>query len=143
MQIGSINNTPSFGKVIIEKGSKTKNQKKLIKKILKNPLLTKKLVNDLEMLGTDIYIKPSADGETVGIKLLTDIDFFGRKVIPYEGRYNTQLKTTINPNLNGELYANIAISNFLKRAGELDFGSDKNIELVKKAMQDPNNSENL
>ena len=143
MQIGSINNTPSFGKVIIEKGSKTKNQKKIIKKILKNPLLTKKLVNDLEMLGTDIYIKPSADGETVGIKLLTDIDFFGRKVIPYEGRYNTQLKTTINPNLNGELYANIAISNFLKRAGELDFGSDKNIELVKKAMQDPNNSENL
>ena len=143
MQIGSINNTPSFGKVIIEKGAKTKNQKKIIKKILKNPLLTKKLVNDLEMLGTDIYIKPSADGETVGIKLLTDIDFFGRKVIPYEGRYNTQLKTTINPNLNGELYANIAISNFLKRAGELDFGSDKNIELVKKAMQDPNNSENL
>ena len=143
MQIGSINNTPSFGKVIIEKGSKTKNQKKIIKKILKNPLLTKKLVNDLELLGTDIYIKPSADGETVGIKLLTDIDFFGRKVIPYEGRYNTQLKTTINPNLNGELYANIAISNFLKRAGELDFGSDKNIELVKKAMQDPNNSENL
>ena len=143
MKIGSINNTPSFGKVIIEKGAKTKGQKKIIKRILKDKYLTDKLVKDLENLNTDIYIKPDADGVSVGIKLLTDIDYFGRKVVPYEGRYNTQLKTTINPNRSGELYANIAISNFLKRAGELDFGSDKNIELIKKAMQNPNISEKL
>ena len=143
MKINAINSSPSFGKVIIEKGRQTKAQKKIIKRILKDPQMTKKLVRDLEKLNTDIYIKPNADGVAVGIKLLTDIEFFGAKVIPYEGRYNTKMRTSINPNISGELYANIAISNFLKRAGELDFGSDKNLKLIEKAMQNPKNSENL
>ena len=147
MKIGAINNR-SFGAVFIEQEGnsievtkknykkKLKNfdispvQKKTIKNIFKNPGFTEKLVKDLENLSTDIYISPKRYSDTVGIKLYTDIDWFGEKIIPYDGRYTSKMETFINPTFQGEFISNLATTNFFQRAKDMDFGSDKNLKII-------------
>ena len=151
MKIGAINNR-SFGAIYIEQEGKLtevtkkdyikklKNfdispvQKKTIKSIFKNPGFTEELVKDLENLSTDIYISPKKYSDTVNVKLYTDIDWFGKKIIPYDGRYTSKMETFINPNWQGEFISELAITNFFQRAKDMDFGSDKNLKVINEAI---------
>ena len=51
-----------------------------------------------------------------------------KKFIPYDGRYNTKMETFINKEFQRDFIINLKLSNFLKRAKEIDLGSDKNIK---------------
>ena len=45
--------------------------------------------------------------------------------------------TILNPEKRGEFITDLAISNFFKRANDLDSSSDKNIALVNSVIHDP------
>ena len=137
MKINTLKNNPSFGKLYIDKGSKnpTKMQEKTIKYILNNPAFSYKLIKDLEKINTDFYITARPCSNEVSLKLYTNMDWFGEKFIPYDGRYNTKMETYINPEFQGYLLSHLKINNFLKRAKEIDLGSDKNMQIKNSILQ--------
>ena len=130
MNINSVNSKLSFKAIIIDNYGKkpTKLQKQTIKRILNHPDLNKKLVKDLEKINTDIYIETRPYSNEVALKLYTDLNWFGKKFIPYDGRYNTKMETFINKEFQRDFIINLKLSNFLKRAKEIDLESDKNIK---------------
>ena len=140
MKLNAINNSPSFGKIVIEDGKQTRTQKKIIKRILKDRNLTSELVENLEKSNTDIYIKPNANGDSVDLRLYTDIDFFGIRVTPY-CKLNHQMKATFNPSYQSEFNINVGISNFFERASKMNLHSDKNVALVNAALANPKDAD--
>ena len=133
MKTNQINNNLSFGalKFDFTDSAPTRKQMKVVNKIIKNPNLSRKLIKDLEKMNTDIYISTRKGSEDVALRLCTDLNWFGWKMIPF-GKYNTRMETFINPDFNDELTINRRISNFFYRAKYVDMSSKKNIDLKKK-----------
>ena len=128
-------NKRSFGAIYIYGPKKpSKLQKKITNKILDAPGLTEKLVKDLEQINTDIVVLQHPLGDAVELKLYTDLDFFGKKIIPYDGRYTSKMETFLNPSTQNEMIINMKINNFFCRAKDMDLGSDKNLSVINSAI---------
>ncbi|MBQ7450906.1 hypothetical protein IJS77_05755, partial [bacterium] len=83
---------------------------------------------------TDIFISTRKGSNEIALRLYSDLDWFGRKIIPADSKYNSLMETFVNPDFESEYTMRMKINNFLKRAENIDLTTPVNVRKINEAI---------